>query len=127
MNSLAWNIAAPAIGAAFLASLVEVVEAFTIVLAVGILRGWKPAALGTAAALIVLALVRSGPARLNNSALLLSEIIGVKQPAFVQTARLPSTPHQEWLGHVPDEVDLHCRTASIEQSHSVQHARCHRL
>jgi uncharacterized membrane protein len=57
MNSIAWNIAAPAIGAAFLASLVEVVEAFTIVLAVGILRGWKPAALGTAAALIVLALV----------------------------------------------------------------------
>ena len=41
-----WSIAAPAVGAAFLASLVEVVEAFTIVLAVGTIRGWRPAALG---------------------------------------------------------------------------------
>jgi uncharacterized membrane protein len=57
MDSVTWNIAAPAIGAAFLASLVEVVEAFTIVLAVGILRGWRPAALGTGAALAVLGLV----------------------------------------------------------------------
>jgi Ca2+/H+ antiporter, TMEM165/GDT1 family len=53
---LIWSTAAPAIGAAFLASLVEVVEAFTIVLAVATLRGWRPAALGTAAALAVLLL-----------------------------------------------------------------------
>src|SRR5436190_1756462 len=52
---LIWSTAAPAIGAAFLASLVEVVEAFTIVLAVATLRGWRPAALGTAAALCLLA------------------------------------------------------------------------
>lgn len=57
MDSVTWNIAAPAIGAAFLASLVEVVEAFTIVLAVGVLRGWRPAALGTGAALAVLGLL----------------------------------------------------------------------
>jgi Ca2+/H+ antiporter, TMEM165/GDT1 family len=49
--------AAPALSAAFLASLVEVVEAFTIVLAVGTLRGWRVAMLGTAAALAVLALI----------------------------------------------------------------------
>jgi Ca2+/H+ antiporter, TMEM165/GDT1 family len=42
-----WSTAAPAVTAAFLASLVEVVEAFTIVLAVAMLRGWRPAALGT--------------------------------------------------------------------------------
>ena len=36
-----WATAAPAIGAAFLASIVEVVEAFTIVLAVATLRGCK--------------------------------------------------------------------------------------
>ena len=46
-----------AILAAFLASVVEVVEAFTIVLAVGTLRGWRPAWLGTFAALAVLALM----------------------------------------------------------------------
>ena len=46
--------AAPAVTAAFLASLVEVVEAFTIVLAVATLRGWRPAALGTTTGLTVL-------------------------------------------------------------------------
>ena len=52
---MAWSVAAPAVSAAFLASLVEVVEAFTIVLAVATLRGWRPAALGTTAGLAVLA------------------------------------------------------------------------
>jgi uncharacterized membrane protein len=41
--------------AAFLASFVEVVEAFTIVLAVGIAQSWRPAVVGTGAALAVLA------------------------------------------------------------------------
>src|ERR1700746_1116602 len=52
---MTWSIAAPAVSAAFLASLVEVVEAFTIVLAVATLRGWRPAAIGTSAALALLA------------------------------------------------------------------------
>jgi len=52
-----WSTAAPAISAAFFASLVELVEAFTIVLAVATLRGWRPAALGTAGGLVVLACV----------------------------------------------------------------------
>ena len=49
--------AAPAVGAAFVASTVEVVEAFTIVLAVATVRGWRPALSGAGAALGVLALV----------------------------------------------------------------------
>ncbi|HEX3536079.1 MAG TPA: FTR1 family protein [Stellaceae bacterium] len=52
--TMTWSIAAPALSAAFAASLVEVVEAFTIVLAVATLRGWRPAALGTAGGLAVL-------------------------------------------------------------------------
>ncbi|MGV8856859.1 MAG: COG4280 domain-containing protein, partial [Devosia sp.] len=43
--------------ASFLASLVEVVEAFTIVLAVGITRSWRPALIGAGLALAVLALL----------------------------------------------------------------------
>lgn len=43
--------------AVFIASAVEVVEAFTIVLAMGITRGWRSAIAGTCAALIVLAVV----------------------------------------------------------------------
>lgn len=57
MDSISWSIAGPAIGAAFLASVVEVVEAFTIVLAVGVLRGWRPAIAGTLAGLAVLAII----------------------------------------------------------------------
>lgn len=45
------------VSAAFLGSAVEIVEAFTIVLAVAVVRGWKPALLGTAAGLIVLAVL----------------------------------------------------------------------
>jgi uncharacterized membrane protein len=47
----------PAITAAFLASMVEVVEAFTIVLAVGVTQGWRPALAGTALGLLALALL----------------------------------------------------------------------
>lgn len=57
MDVGSWSSAAPAVAAAFIASLVEVVEAFTIVLAVGLVRGWRPAFMGTAAALAVLALI----------------------------------------------------------------------
>lgn len=41
--------------AAFLGSFVEVVEAFTIVLAVGVTRSWRPALIGAGLALVVLA------------------------------------------------------------------------
>ena len=54
---MALSAAAPAVSAAFLASIVEVVEAFTIVLAVATLRGWRPAALGTTAGLGLLAAI----------------------------------------------------------------------
>lgn len=57
METMTWSVAAPAVGAAFAASVVEVVEAFTIVLAVGTLRGWRPAVVGTSAALGVLAIL----------------------------------------------------------------------
>jgi Ca2+/H+ antiporter, TMEM165/GDT1 family len=54
---MTWSIAAPAVTAAFLAAIVEVVEAFTIVLAVATLRGWRPAAWGTTAGLALLAVI----------------------------------------------------------------------
>jgi uncharacterized membrane protein len=49
-----WLHLAPAVTAAFLASFVEFVEAATIVLAVGTVRGWRSALGGTAMALVVL-------------------------------------------------------------------------
>jgi Ca2+/H+ antiporter, TMEM165/GDT1 family len=44
-------------GASFAASFVEAVEALTIVLAVGLARGWRPALTGAAAALVTVALI----------------------------------------------------------------------
>src|SRR5262249_24496874 len=52
------------VGSAFLASLVEMVEALTIVLAVGVTRGWRSAIWGVLAAVAALAVVVAalGPA-----------------------------------------------------------------
>ena len=57
MELQSFGVAAPAVTAAFVASLVEVVEAFTIVLAVGTVQGWRAASAGTLAALAVLGLL----------------------------------------------------------------------
>src|SRR5438876_10390373 len=54
---LTWTSAAPAVSAAFLSSLVEAVEALTIVLAVATVRGWRPAGLGAFSGLVLLALI----------------------------------------------------------------------
>ena len=59
--------------ASFLASFVEMVEAFTIVLAVGISRSWRPALVGSGLALVVLAALvlalgpRASPRTRSNS------------------------------------------------------------
>ena len=59
-----WAQAGPYFIAAFLASLVEFVEAMTIILAVGTTRGWRPALLGAAAGTVLLVALVSllGPA-----------------------------------------------------------------
>ncbi len=59
-----WATVGPALTAAFLGYLVEVVEAFTIVLAVGTVRGRRPAFVGTGAAglaVLVLLMIVLGP------------------------------------------------------------------
>jgi uncharacterized membrane protein len=74
-----WTTTAPAVTTAFLSSLVEAVEALTIVLAVASVRGWRPAATGAFAglALLVLMVLVLGPF-LNRIPLhLLQLVIGV--------------------------------------------------
>jgi uncharacterized membrane protein len=79
MELALWEAAAPAIGTAFLASLVEAVEAFTIVLAVSTIQGWRPALLGTSAGLGLLALLvlALGPVLDHVPVQLLQLIIGI--------------------------------------------------
>ena len=57
MHQMIWTSAAPAVTTAFLSSLVEAVEALTIVLAVVSVRGWRPAAIGALAGLGLLAII----------------------------------------------------------------------
>ena len=52
---ITWIHAGPSVPAAFLGSLVECVEAATIVLAVGTVRGWRSALAGALAGVAVLA------------------------------------------------------------------------
>jgi uncharacterized membrane protein len=65
--------------AAFLASLVEFVEALTIVLAVGTVRGWRPALIGAAAgtAFLALLVLAFGPALARVPIATLQLVIGI--------------------------------------------------
>src|SRR5437660_11917118 len=76
---ITWIHAGPSVAAAFLGSLVECVEAATIVLAVGTVRGWRSALAGALAGVAVLAslvgLLR--PALSTIPVSLLQVIIGV--------------------------------------------------
>ena len=69
----------PTILAAFLASLVEFVEALTIVLAVGAVRGWRPAlaGAGAAAALLAVLVAAFGPRLASLDAHLFQLVVGV--------------------------------------------------
>ena len=60
---MTWTTASPAVTTAFLSSLVEAVEALTIVLAVASVRGWRPAGIGAfvGLALLVLMVLALGP------------------------------------------------------------------
>ena len=74
-----WAHVGPVILAAFLASLVECVEALTIVLAVGTTRGWRPALSGAGAGALVLTTLTlvAGPALQRIPLTALQLVIGV--------------------------------------------------
>lgn len=73
------NLAWPIVTAAFLASLVEAVEALTVILAVATVRGWRPAAVGLCAGLAALSAIvlLLGPALDRIPLHLLQIVIGV--------------------------------------------------
>ena len=94
----------PVVTAAFLASLVEAVEALTIVLAVATVRGWRPAGLGAIAGLGALALivVALGPLLDRVPLHLLQLVIGVLlllfgmrwlRKAILRSAGVMKPPH----------------------------------
>ena len=74
-----WAHMGTAVTASFLASLVEFVEALTIVLAVGTVRGWRPALIGTAAGVLLLTVLvlAFGPALQRVPITTLQLVVGV--------------------------------------------------
>jgi uncharacterized membrane protein len=74
-----WAHAGPSVLAAFLGALVEFVEALTIILAVGTVRGWRPALFGTVAGVVLLAgmVVLLGPLLQNIRIGLLQLVVGI--------------------------------------------------
>ena len=74
-----WTHAGTAFLAAFLASIVEFVEAFTIVLAVGTTRGWRSALMGAAAGVALLSLLVAafGPALQQIPLTTLQLVVGI--------------------------------------------------
>jgi uncharacterized membrane protein len=76
--NIAWEHFWPALLAGFLASLVECVEALTVVLAVGTVRGWRSALAGSAAALVTLLIVVAavGPALAHVPLQLMQLVVG---------------------------------------------------
>ncbi len=78
LSALNWAHAGPSMAAAFLASTVEFVEALTVVLAVGTVRGWRHALAGTGLALVLLAVLVAvfGPALAKVPLDLLQLVIG---------------------------------------------------
>jgi len=74
-----WAHATPSVLASFLASLVEFVEALTIVLAVGTVRGWRPALIGTAtgALFLTVMVLAFGPALQQVPITTLQLVVGI--------------------------------------------------
>lgn len=74
-----WTHTGTAVTASFLASLVEFVEALTIILAVGTVRGWRPALIGTALGVLLLAVLVAafGPALQQVPITTLQLVVGI--------------------------------------------------
>jgi len=104
---MTWIELAPTVSAAFLASLVECVEAATIVLAVGTVRGWKSAFVGTGlalAALVVLVLAL-GPALSQLPEQALQLFVGILLLLF----------GMRWLRKPPGAVLVEVKTSAFAQ------------
>ena len=119
-----WTTAAPAVTTAFLGSLVEAVEALTIVLAVASVRGWRPAGIGAIAGLVLLVfiVVALGPALDRIPLHLLQLVIGVLLLLFglrwlrkaILRAAGVIAPHDEAIAFATEMKELRDRARRHE-------------
>lgn len=113
-----WAHAGTAILAAFLASLVEFVEALTIVLAVGTVRGWRAALIGTAAGVVFLTLlvVLFGPALQSIPITTLQLVVGALLLLFGMRWLRKAILRSAGVIHMHDEEAVYAReTMALRQ------------
>jgi Ca2+/H+ antiporter, TMEM165/GDT1 family len=113
-----WVHVGPAVTAAFLGSLVEFVEALTIVLAVGTVRGWRFALLGAGAGLAVLSalVVAFGPALSVIPLTALQLVVGVLLCLFGFSWLRKAVLRAAGIIPLHDEADVFAReTATMRQ------------
>src|ERR1700726_392133 len=116
----------PAMAAAFLASLVEAVEALTVVLAVATVRGWRPAGLGAVAGLVVLAVIVAalGPLLDRVPLNLLQLAIGILLLLFGMRWLRKAILHAAGILAMNDETLAYAsETAEVRAQESPQEAR----
>ena len=112
----------PTVLAAFLASLVEFVEALTIVLAVGAVRGWRPALAGAAvaAALLAVLVAAFGPHLAQLDEHIFQLVVGILLLLFGLRWLLKATLRAGGVIALRDEAEEYAETEEAMQSGSVR-------
>jgi uncharacterized membrane protein len=120
-----WAQAMPAVSAAFLGSFVEVVEAFTIVLAAASVRGWRPALTGAAAGLgvLVLLVLTLGPLFGSIPLHLLQIVVGILLLLFGMRWLRKAILRGARFIPLHDEVKAFSKETGILQAETAAHAR----
>jgi Ca2+/H+ antiporter, TMEM165/GDT1 family len=113
----------PAITASFLGSLVEFVETLTIVLAIGTVRGWRPALLGTGAGLAVLTAIvaAAGPALGQIPLWVIQIVVGALLLVFGLRWLRKAVLRAAGIIPLHDEVKIYARETEIMRA--TPHAR----
>ncbi|MDQ6924838.1 MAG: hypothetical protein M3154_01195 [Candidatus Eremiobacteraeota bacterium] len=120
---MSWAHAGTAVTAAFLASLVEFVEALTIVLAVGTVRGWRSALTGAAAGAVFLAVlgIAFGPALQRVPLTTLQVVVGTLLLLFGMRWLRKAILRSAGVIGLHDEAAIYAReAASLERDGSIQ-------
>src|SRR5437868_13639387 len=121
-----WAHIGPSVAASFLASLVEFVEALTIILAVGTVRGWRPALIGTfaGAALLVVLVLLFGPTLQKIPLTTLQLVVGILLLLFgIRWLRKAILRSARIIGFHDEEAIFARETAELRQETQAKPAR----
>src|ERR1700730_12776622 len=122
---MSWAHGGTAVLAAFLASLVEFVEALTIVLAVGTVRGWRSSLIGTNVGVVVLALLVAlfGPALQHIPLTTLQLFVGILLLLFGMRWLRKATLRADGGICIRDEIAIYARETILLASKPPASAR----